>query len=100
MATQKRTKHNPSGRTANQANAEQNAAPNTPAIGPTISVTASPPRDPAANTRSPNSPAAERAAMAQRRNLIIAGVSLLALLIAFLAYRSMTSEPLTVVTPA
>ena len=36
--------------------------------------------------------------MAQRRNLIVAGVSLLELLIAFLAYRSLTSEPPTVAT--
>ena len=100
MATQKRAKHNSSGRPANQTNAKQNAAPHAPAVGPTISVTANPPRDPAASTRSPASPAAERTAMAQRRNLIVAGASLLALLIAFLAYRSLTSEPPTVATPA
>ncbi|MEO7908268.1 MAG: hypothetical protein ABIV47_01335 [Roseiflexaceae bacterium] len=92
MATQKRAKHNSSGRSANRPNAEQNASPVSPAVGPTISVTASPPHDPAAGTRSPASPAAERVAMAQRRNVIVAGVSLLVLLIAFLAYRSLTSE--------
>jgi hypothetical protein len=100
MATQKRAKHNSSGRTANQANAKQNAVPAAPAVGPTISVNASPLRDPAAGTSTPASPAAERAAMAQRRNLIIAGVILLARLIAFLAYRSLTSETPTVATPA
>jgi hypothetical protein len=100
MASQKRAKHNPSGQPANQTNAEQSAAPIAPAVGPTISVTASPPRDPATSTRSPASPAAERAAMAQRRNLIIAGVSLLALLLAFLAYRSLTSATPTVSLPA
>lgn len=100
MATQKRAKHNSSGRPANQANAEQNAAPHAPAVGPTISVTASPPREPAAGTRSPDSPAAERAAMVQRRNLIIAGVSLLALLIAFLAYRSLAPETPAAPIPA
>ena len=100
MATQKRGKHNSSGRPANQPNAQQNAAPHAPAVGPTISVTASPLRDPAAGTRSAASPAAERAVMAQRRNLIIAGVSLVALLIAFLAYRSLASQPPTVATPA
>jgi len=100
MATQKRAKHNSSGRPANQTNAKQNAAPHAPAVGPTISVTANPLRDPAAGTRSPASPAAERAAMAQRRTLIVAGVSLLALLIAFLAYRGLTSEPPALATPA
>jgi hypothetical protein len=100
MSTQKRAKNNRSGRPANQANAEQNAAPHAPAIGPTIIANAIPPRDPAASTRSPASPAAERAAMVQRRNLIIAGVSLLALLIAFVAYRSLTSQSPTVATPA
>jgi len=100
MATQKRSQRNSSGRTTKQSNAKQQAAPSAPAVGPTISVTASPLPDPATGTRSPASPAAERAAMAQRRNLIFAGVSLLALLIAFLAYRSLTSEPPTVATPA
>jgi hypothetical protein len=100
MATQKRAKHNSGGRPANQANAAQNAAPQAPAVGPTISVTASPLHDPAAGTRSPASPAAERAAMAQRRNIIFAGAGLLVLLIAFLAYRSLSSEAPTVATPA
>ncbi len=100
MATQKGAKRNSSGRPAIQTNAEQNTAPNAPAVGPTISVTAGPPHDPSASTRSPASPAAERAAMAQRRNLIVAGVSLLALLIAFLAYRSLTSATPTASTPA
>jgi len=99
MATQKRAKHNSSGRPAPRTNAEQNKAPSAPAVGPTISVTASPLRDPAASTSSPASPAAERAAMAQRRNIIVAGVSLLALLIAFLAYRSLTSQTPSVATP-
>jgi hypothetical protein len=99
MATQKRAKHNSSGRPAIRTNAEQNAAPSAPAVGPTISVTASPPRDPAASTRSPASPAAERAAMVRRRKIIAAGVSLLALLIAFLAYRALTSETPSVATP-
>jgi hypothetical protein len=98
MATQKRSQRNSSGRTTNQSNAKQHAAPSAPAVGPTISVTASPLHDPDTSTRSPASPAAERAAMAQRRNLIIAGMSLLALLIAFLAYRSLASEAPTVAT--
>lgn len=100
MATQKRAKRNTSGRSADQPNAQQHAAPQAPAVGPTISVMASPPRDPASSTRSPASPAAERAAMAQRRNLIVAGAGLLALLIAFLAYRSLTPTAPTVATPA
>ncbi len=100
MATQKRAKRNSSGQPAIQTNAEQNAAPTAPAVGPTISVIASQPHDPATSTRSPASPAAERAAMAQRRNIIVAGVSLLALLLAFLAYRSLASETPTLSTPA
>lgn len=100
MASNKRARRNPNNRPANQANAQPNATPATPAVGPTISVAAGPLHDPAPGMRSPASPAAERAAMAQRRNLIIAGVSLLVLLIAFLAYRSLTSEPPTVATPA
>jgi len=100
MATQKRAKHSSSGRPAIQTNAEPNATPATPAVGPTISVTANPPRDPATGTRSPASPVAERAALAQRRNIIVAGVSLLVLLIAFLAYRSLTSEAPPAAIPA
>jgi hypothetical protein len=100
MATHKRDKHNSSSQPANQTNAAKDAAPHAPAVGPTISVTATPPRAPSVGTRTPASPAAERAAMAQRRNLIVAGVSLLALLIAFLAYRSLTSGTPTVATPA
>ena len=99
MASNKRARRNSSSR-PDQANAQHNPAPATPAVGPTISVTASPLRDSAASTRSPTSPVAERAAMAQRRNLIIAGAGLLALLIAFLAYRSLTFEPPTAATPA
>jgi hypothetical protein len=100
MATQKRAKHNSSGRPATRNNPEQKPAPSTPAVGPTISVAASPLRDPAADTRLPASPAAERAAMAQRRNIIVAGVSLLALLIAFLAYRSLASDTPAAPIPA
>ena len=100
MATQKRTQRNSSGQSAIQAPAAPKAAPTVPAVGPTISITASPLRDPATSTRSPASPAAERAAMVQRRKLIVAGVSLLALLSAFLAYRSLASETPTVATPA
>ena len=99
MATQKRAKRNSSGQPATDTQAEQNARRGAPAVGPTISVTASPLRNPSAGTRSPASPAAERAAMAQRRNLIVAGVSLLALLLAFVAYRSLTSETPTAATP-
>jgi hypothetical protein len=100
MATQKRAKRNSSGQPAIQTNAEQNAAPTVPAVGPTISVTARPLRDPATGTRLPASPAAERAAMVRRRKLIAAGVILLALLVAFLVYRSLTSEVPTTATPA
>ncbi len=100
MATQKQAKRTSSGQPATYTQPEQNAARTPPAIGPTISIHARPLRNPDADTRLPVSPAAERKAMVRRRKLIAAGVGLLALLLAFLLYRSLTSATPTVATPA
>ncbi|HEU5099428.1 MAG TPA: hypothetical protein VFU22_10435 [Roseiflexaceae bacterium] len=96
MATQKRAKRSSSGRPAMQADAKQTPSPASPAIGPTISVTP----EPAVKRAAADSLAAERAAMARRRAMIIGGVGVLALLIAFVGYRFLTSAPTAAPVPA
>jgi hypothetical protein len=95
MATPKRAKGSSSSRPANQANAAQTPSPASPAIGPTISVIP----EPAIKSASADSLAAERAAMARRRALIVGGVGVLALLIAFVGYRFLTSAPVPAAAP-